>query len=157
MKVYAVGGKAFFHKDELKHLGFRWYREPKLWVKPVNEATDAVLPARLTSMQGVRWDIQDLPVGEGMFRSKPAVTQPESAPAVSSLDRARKAAARAASAPASNLALAAEPEPQQDEADSLKDQAAPEYIRLRSKMKAMRMLLEEMERDLEGLHTRVER
>lgn len=188
MKVFAVGGKAFFHKDDLKALGFRWYREPKLWVKPESQAEyDAGLDARLNGMNGIRWEILDLPV-EGMFSRSPrpapqAAPMPapkqaapiaEQAPAVSSLDRARMAAAKLASAPAqawtdqqagalraaagtrdhdrTNLAVAAESaqEPK-EELDY-----TPELTRLRGRIAAIKMMLVELEQDAAALAARVE-
>jgi hypothetical protein len=159
MKVFAVGGKAFFHKDELKSLGFRWYREPKLWVKPESdEAHASGLAARLDGMNGVRWGIQDLPVDD-MFRR----TSPNPAPSranqdanVSSLDRARAAAAKIAAAPASvsaapasNLATA-EPAPKEEQ------DFTPELTRLLGRIDSMRLMLKEIEQDAKALAGRVE-
>ena len=158
MKVFAVGGKAFFHKDDLKILGFRWYREPKLWVKPETQADhDSGLGARLDGMNGVRWEIMDLPV-EDMFRRAPSQNRPAEPanrdPGVSSLERARAAAAKLAApvapAPASNLTVKEEPEPKEEL------EFTPELTRLRGRIAAMRMMLKEIEQDAEALAARVE-
>ena len=155
MKVYAVGGKAFFHKDELKDLGFRWYREPKLWVKPCfDDNPISNIESRLDGMSGIAWEIKDLPVDDMFRRSAPArPANVENREAnVSSLERARSAAAKLASAPASNLAvfdpLAALPKEELD--------FTPELTRLRGRIAAMRMMLKEIEQDAEALAARVE-
>jgi hypothetical protein len=150
MRVYAVGGKAFFHKDELKDLGFRWYREPKLWVKP-DDGSISNLEIRLNAMGGITWSIQDLPVEDMFQRSRPANAENRESN-VSSLERARSAAAKLASPPASNLAvfdpLAALPKEELD--------FTPELTRLRGRIAAMKLMLEEIEQEAIALAGRVE-
>lgn len=149
MKVYAVGGKAFFHKDELKDLGFRWYREPKLWVKPCfDDNPISNIESRLDSMNGATWEIKDLPVEDMFTRTRPVSVENRN-PSVSSLERARSAAAKLASPPASNLAVS-EPAPK-EELDF-----TPELTRLRGRIAAMRLMLEEIEQEAVALAGRVE-
>lgn len=151
MKVFAVGGKAFFHKDDLKALGFRWYREPKLWVKPESdEAHASGLADKLNGMNGVRWDIQDLPV-EDMFRTNRPASPVNRDSGVSSLERARSAAAKLAAAPAApatNLAVKEEPEAEKS--------FTPELTKLRGRIAAIKLMLEEIEQEAAALAARVE-
>lgn len=107
MRVCAVSGKAFFHKDVLKSMGFKWFRDQKLWV---SENCSAEVGEHLRSLEGIKYEITDLPV-ENLFKresyavkKKPLgaeisdlelrteVSEPKVTPApVSSLDRARAA------------------------------------------------------------------
>lgn len=165
MKVIAVGGKAFFHKDVLKTLGFKWYRDGKLWVvadSSYPNGTEAAfsLDAKLSGMNGVTWGIQDLPV-DALFRPKArqgsasaeladadtltAPHQPEAAPApmpaVSSIERAR-AALRTQAQPTVQAA------PEQD--------PLPELTAIKAKIAAMRLALDEIEAMARQMSGRVE-
>ena len=161
MKVIAVGGKAFFHKDVLKTLGFKWYRDGKLWVVadssyPNGSSEAFSLDAKLSGMNGVTWDIRDLPVDQ-LFKPRRLASAeladadtltaphlPEAAmPAISSIERAR-AALRTQVQPT----VQAAPEAEQD--------SIPELTVIKAKIAAMRLALDEIEEMARQMSGRVE-
>jgi len=177
--LVATGRNAFSVKERLKQLGFKWYRQEKLWVITVDHDFPALRDA--VAATGLALQTVEIPdnFGAQLFGRSGGTAQaaaealaatpvatpapapvvdssPVSAPMVapSSLDRARAAAARAAAAPvqaATTVTVGSTVAVQAPRTSPVAEQLAA----LKQKARVMRSLMVEMELSIEDLEEKL--